>query len=74
MFGCRFVPRPEDILIENLVKSLKEWQKVENEMPDNHPVPDAVLRKNLRENAVKLTNLALEQAEKFAKRRKKFFF
>jgi len=40
------------------------WMKVESEMADNTPVPDPILRKQYRINAVALTKVALTRTKK----------
>ncbi|MHA1146452.1 MAG: hypothetical protein ACTSRW_17070 [Candidatus Helarchaeota archaeon] len=47
-----------------LLDALKAWQKYDSESGDKHPCPDYALRIVYREDARKLTEAAIAQAEK----------
>jgi hypothetical protein len=56
---CRYA-NSHDALLE----ACKAWQKYDSEMADKHPCPDYTLRTAYRNEARKLTDIAVKLAEK----------
>ena len=61
---CGYEVRKDKADRDNLLDALKAWQKYDTEAADKHPCPDYTLRLAYRNEARKLTEAAIAQAEK----------